>query len=181
MDTSGKTYYEMLGLERSASAAEIKAAYREIARIFHPDSNYYSDITELGLSEADIRTFKDITAAYNTLIDPQKKAEYDRALPAEFRSWDDGDEPDWETPEQYLRWHSKQRAASNSKFGDIDHHEVEVEAEHVDAPPPAKKNVQAVSQIIRTQQVGDNTITVYMLAGVFTFVTVLMLVVLVLR
>ncbi len=176
MDTSGKTYYEMLGLERNASADEIKRAYREIARIFHPDSNYYSDITELGLSDRDLRIFKDITAAYNTLIDPQKKAEYDSTLPAEFRSWDADDEPDWEDPEQYLRWHSKQEAASKSKFG-----EIRDEQPDDQQPVQPQRNVQAVSQIIRTQQSGDNTITVYMMAGVFTFVTVLMLVVLVLR
>lgn len=168
MIVNGKTYYELLGVERRASAEEIKLAYREIARIFHPDSNFYSDITDLGLSEQDLRTFKEISAAYTTLIDPKKRAEYDRSLPPEFRSWDAGDEPDWETPEQYLRWHEKQEAARQSTFGVIIEREEEPEAEEAVAKEPPRRPPPVEVRPAERER------TVYLATAVLAFVTSLL-------
>ena len=64
-----RDYYEALGVARSASEAEIKAAYRKLARKYHPDVN-----KEAGAEEQ----FKEIGEAYAVLKDTEKRAAYDR-------------------------------------------------------------------------------------------------------
>jgi molecular chaperone DnaJ len=63
-------YYDVLGVSRNASDAEIKRAYRQLARKYHPDANPDDP-------EAEAR-FKEIARAYETLCDPQRRANYDR-------------------------------------------------------------------------------------------------------
>jgi len=62
--------YEVLGVARSASEAEIKKAYRRLARKYHPDLNPNDKAAEA--------KFKEISAAYDVLSDPKKKAQYDQ-------------------------------------------------------------------------------------------------------
>jgi len=61
-----KSHYETLGVSNDASQDEIKKAYRKLANQYHPDK-----------AEGDQATFKDISVAYDTLSDPQKRQEYD--------------------------------------------------------------------------------------------------------
>ncbi|HVV13889.1 J domain-containing protein [Amycolatopsis sp.] len=61
-------YYEMLGVERDASATEIKSAYRSRARAMHPDAG------------GSPREFHLLRAAYEILSDPHRRADYDRGL-----------------------------------------------------------------------------------------------------
>jgi molecular chaperone DnaJ len=63
-------YYQVLGVERDASESDIKRAYRKLAMEYHPDRNN-------GDKRAEER-FKEVTEAYETLRDPQKRAQYDR-------------------------------------------------------------------------------------------------------
>ena len=63
-----KDYYETLGLKREASDAEIKSAYRKLARKYHPDVNKTKEAEE---------KFKDINEAYEVLGDKQKRQRYD--------------------------------------------------------------------------------------------------------
>jgi curved DNA-binding protein CbpA len=65
-------YYKVLGVKRNASAAEVKSAYRRLARQRHPDLN--------GGSEQAQREFSLIALAYRTLSDPQERAYYDGQL-----------------------------------------------------------------------------------------------------
>ncbi len=64
-----RDYYEVLGLKKGASEAEIKSAYRQMARKHHPD------IDKTAGAEA---KFKEISEAYQVLSDPQKKKTYDQ-------------------------------------------------------------------------------------------------------
>lgn len=67
---SRKDPYEVLGVSRSASADEIKSAYRRLARQHHPDVNENKKESE--------EKFKEISEAYAVLSDAQKRAQYDR-------------------------------------------------------------------------------------------------------
>jgi molecular chaperone DnaJ len=66
-----KDYYKTLGVPKSAKPAEIKKAYHELARKYHPDANK-------GDASAEER-FKQITEAYNVLSDEKQRKEYDEA------------------------------------------------------------------------------------------------------
>jgi len=63
-------YYELLGISRSASADDIKKAYRKLARQCHPDANPDDPNAEA--------RFKEISEAYMVLSDPEKRSNYDR-------------------------------------------------------------------------------------------------------
>jgi curved DNA-binding protein len=80
-----KDYYAILGLKRDATADDIKAAYRRLARKYHPDVSKEKDAEE---------KFKEMAEAYETLKDPEKRAAYDQ-----LGSYTPGQEfrpsPDW--------------------------------------------------------------------------------------
>lgn len=60
-----KNYYDVLGVKKTASASEIKKAFRKLAQKHHPDAG------------GDEETFKEINEAYEVLSDPEKKEQYD--------------------------------------------------------------------------------------------------------
>lgn len=67
--SSKRDYYEVLGVERNASAEDIKKSYRRLARQYHPDVSNENN--------AEVR-FKEVNEAYQVLSDVQKRAAYDR-------------------------------------------------------------------------------------------------------
>ncbi len=64
-----KDYYEVLGVPKTATDAEIKSAFRKLAKKYHPDVNKTEDAAE---------KFKEIGEAYSVLSDPAKRSQYDR-------------------------------------------------------------------------------------------------------
>jgi curved DNA-binding protein CbpA len=67
--TTATDYYALLGVPPDATAAQIKSAYRKLAKQYHPDVNDSSDAAE---------KFREITEAYDTLTDPDRRRRYDR-------------------------------------------------------------------------------------------------------
>jgi DnaJ-class molecular chaperone len=65
-----RDFYDVLGVSRKATADEIKAAYRKLARQYHPDRNP-------GDKQAEAR-FKEVQEAYDVLSEPAKRSQYDR-------------------------------------------------------------------------------------------------------
>ncbi|MBI9049480.1 MAG: molecular chaperone DnaJ [Anaerolineaceae bacterium] len=66
---SQRDYYEVLGVSRDANADEMKNAFRQLARKYHPDINKEADAEE---------RFKELNEAYAVLSDPEKRAAFDR-------------------------------------------------------------------------------------------------------
>lgn len=65
-----RDYYEVLGVERGVSTAELKKAYRKLALQYHPDRNQGDDTAEA--------KFKEVSEAYSVLVDDEKRGIYDR-------------------------------------------------------------------------------------------------------
>src|ERR1700758_4778245 len=95
-----RDYYKTLGVPRTASEAEIKSAYRKLARKHHPDVNPNN-------KDAEVK-FKEINEAYQVIGDPEKRKKYDE-LGA-----------DWEhgvSQEEMMRRYARQQSAAGAGRG----------------------------------------------------------------
>lgn len=95
---AGKDFYQILGVNRTASDKEIKQAYRRLARKHHPDLNPDDKSAEA--------RFKEINAAYQVLSDPEKRKKYDQF----------GDQ--WEYADQFVRPGGQERVRWDFGRGD---------------------------------------------------------------
>ena len=78
MAENKRDYYDILGVSKNASENDLKKAYRQMAKKYHPDANPDN-------KEAETK-FKEASEAYEVLSDPQKKAQYDQFGHSEFGS-----------------------------------------------------------------------------------------------
>jgi len=106
-------YYQILGVERSADTEEIRNAYRKLARKYHPDVNP-------GDKQAEEK-FKEISAAYDVLSDPEKRKRYDEFGEAGLAP---GFDP--EKAREYQKWRQQSERTGGSyrfnfgNFGDFE-------------------------------------------------------------
>ena len=70
-------YYKVLGIDKSATKEDIKKAYKNLARKWHPDKNKSPDASQ---------KFKEVSVAYQILYDPVKKKEYDNLMTTNNRN-----------------------------------------------------------------------------------------------
>ncbi len=104
-----KDYYSILGVKKGADEKEIRAAYRKLARRYHPDVNP-------GDPTAEAR-FKEINEAYQVLSDSEKRAKYDRFGSdwERFRETSSSrHEPD------FARWYTGTSGSGGADFGDAE-------------------------------------------------------------
>ena len=115
MDLENKDHYEILGLPRNATKEQIREAYLEIARIYHPDSNFYSDIVETETNNQEQHIFKIVTAAYSVLNDERRRSEYTATLPPD----ENGENISKEQSERMLSnaksWHKSHKDEEEGK------------------------------------------------------------------
>jgi curved DNA-binding protein len=115
-----RDYYKVLGVERTASADQIKTAYRRLARKFHPD------VSKEANAEAH---FKEVQEAYEVLRDPEKRAAYDQ-LGSEWKSGQQfRPPPDWGSGFEFSgrpeegggrRWRARTAASDDGSFAQED-------------------------------------------------------------
>lgn len=112
-----KDYYKILGVERSATSADLKRAYRNLAKQYHPDRNPGDKKAE--------EHFKEINEAYEVLSDAQKRTRYDQ-LGDSYSGWQRRGAPggfdwsQWSTPE--MRGSSRQPGSGRPsvQYGNLD-------------------------------------------------------------
>ena len=80
-DFNSKDLYEILGVDRKCSDADLKKAYRKLAMLWHPDKNP-DDKEQAG------ENFKKVSGAYTLLSDPTQRSQYDQAEPGSMPSSD---------------------------------------------------------------------------------------------
>ncbi|XP_062079063.1 chaperone protein dnaJ 11, chloroplastic [Humulus lupulus] len=76
--TTAGSFYEILRVKSNASQTEIKMAYRNLAKLYHPDASYSAESVSDGLD------FIEIHNAYATLSDPSARAMYDMSLGSHY-------------------------------------------------------------------------------------------------
>src|SRR6266568_2760603 len=104
-----RDYYEVLGVPRDAADAEIKKAFRRLARELHPDVNRHDPDAEA--------KFKEAAEAYEVLSDPERRATYDRYGHEGLRSG--GYAPNFESFGSVADLFEAFFGGSGSPFGDL--------------------------------------------------------------
>lgn len=104
---ANRDYYEVLGLKKGSTQDEIKAAYRNLARQFHPDVNKAPDAT---------RKFNEVQQAYDVLSDDQKRKLYDQLGPNAFENVS-GPQPGASARAGRTQWGGNSRSPGGAGFG----------------------------------------------------------------
>jgi DnaJ domain len=84
--TKNKTHYQVLGVDFNASHAELKKAYKRLARVYHPDLNPKRKITATD-------RFQRLQEAYDVLSDPSTRQQYDQSMGYAQPDWEPSPQP----------------------------------------------------------------------------------------
>src|SRR5436309_15659704 len=103
MTTTTTDYYALLGVGPDATTAQIRSAYRKLAKQYHPDVNDSPDAAE---------RFREITEAYDTLTDPDRRRRYDQLHGFGHTTTGTGD-----GSSRYYRTRDSTRTSSGSAHG----------------------------------------------------------------
>ena len=105
-----KDYYKTLGVERDISQAELKKAYRKLARKYHPDVSKESNAED---------RFKEVNEAYEVLGDAEKREQYD-TLGASWKGGQDfNPPPGWDGGFDFSQFNQGGQGAANGGFSDF--------------------------------------------------------------
>ena len=104
-----KDYYAILGVERTANADDIKKAYRKLAQKYHPD---------VSKDPAGEEKFKDVSEAYQTLKDPEKRAAYDQLGSGHRTGEEFQPPPGWES--RFREQYGQGPGGGSFSFDDLD-------------------------------------------------------------
>lgn len=151
-DFKSMDYYQRLGVSRHATTEEIKSAYTEVARIFHPDSHFYDDLLDEVQKEArpeHEEALRYITEGYTTLINEAKRAAYDRTLPPEIGDWSESPQPKDEIKVRMKEKEIIKEKKPTCHFGEFEQVEIISEAAK---GPDAPVKIQSVAEMIRQQR-----------------------------
>jgi len=99
MPVEYKDYYKTLGVSKDATAADIKKAYRKLARQYHPDVSKGADGS---------KKFKAVNEANEVLSDPEKRRKYDELGPRweQYQQWEQSGRPGGRNPFASEAWGS---------------------------------------------------------------------------
>lgn len=126
MTAEFRNFYDLLGVPRNATKEQIRDAYKELARVYHPDSHFYDEILEgaKGMAaptpapESDL--FKAITEAYNVLSNEKSRQDYDQTIPGDLPQWEGNDREDWHSERGAMSLHGAGKARyASSAFGNF--------------------------------------------------------------
>ena len=151
-----KNYYQLLGVEKTATKEQIRDAYKELARIYHPDSHFYDEVLEsAGVAPNESQVFKLITDAYNTLSNEKQRAEYDKSMLGDLPGWDDEKTDEWHESHhqggaESERGQDRHRHASNAfgNFGVVRNGQQPVSA----MDDKELNSVRAVSEMLKVKR-----------------------------
>ena len=118
-----ENYYELLKVTQYATHDMIREAYKELARLYHPDSNFYDEVLDESLREENIQLFKQITEAYNVLSRPDMREEYDKSLSCGLSDWEAPETDIWGRPrdtKEMTRSQVQRLSSTEQVFGEVE-------------------------------------------------------------
>ncbi len=154
---SEKNYYQILGLSRLATADQIKKRYRQLARIYHPDVQ--AD------KEASSKQFIEISNAYRTLSDPDKRMIYDASLDREFLNYQSQVQSAYRKKKECQQTSSQQKTYTQTSKKIYDIEGARAKVKEAELAFISHKFKQAISACNAAIKLNANNVRAYIILG----------------